>query len=134
MNIKFSMLTILAIFSFLWFFILKNIEPIKIFLAFYWGFETNRDNNFWLWKLIWIKKIWNKCQFNTDPLSSTHQFNTTTTPFQHPKSQNFLCWTVYRQLGDFSLGQGPVGESASWGKCHLGKYHLGEVPLGGSVS
>ena len=33
---------------------------------------------------------------------------------------------VYRQLGDFSLGQGPVGGSASWRKCYLG-----EVPVGG---
>ena len=34
--------------------------------------------------------------------------------------------SVYRQLGDFSLGRRPVWGSASWGKCHLG-----EVPVGG---
>ena len=28
--------------------------------------------------------------------------------------------SVYRQLGDFSLGRGPVGGSASWGKGQLG--------------
>ena len=32
---------------------------------------------------------------------------------------------VYRQLGDFTLGHGPVWGSASWGKCQLG-----EVPVG----
>ena len=52
---------------------------------------------------------------------------------------------VYRQLGDFSLRRGPVGGSASWGKCQLGevpvggsatwgKCQLGEVPVGGGAS
>ena len=38
---------------------------------------------------------------------------------------------VYRHLGDFSLGQGPVGGSASWGECQLGEVPVGEVPVGG---
>ena len=33
---------------------------------------------------------------------------------------------VYRQLGDFSLGQVPVGGSATWGKCHLGNFNLSD--------
>ena len=41
-----------------------------------------------------------------------------------------LFWTrnvlVYRQLGNFSLGRGPLGGSASWRKCQLG-----EVPVRG---
>ena len=36
---------------------------------------------------------------------------------------------VYRQLGDFSLGRGPVGGSASWGRCQLG-----EVPVWASAT
>ena len=31
-----------------------------------------------------------------------------------------LNYSVYRQLGDFSLGQGPVGGSASWGSASWG--------------
>ena len=31
---------------------------------------------------------------------------------------------VYRHLGDFSLRRGPVGESATWGKCQLGDQNL----------
>ena len=47
--------------------------------------------------------------------------------------QNFRAWPywVYRQLGDFSLGRGPVGGSASWGSASWGMCQLGEVPVGG---
>ena len=49
---------------------------------------------------------------------------------------------VYWQLEDFSFGRGPLGGSATWGKCQfgnvpvggtatLGKCLLEEVPVGG---
>ena len=41
---------------------------------------------------------------------------------------------MYRQLGDFSLGQGSVGGSASWGRCQLEEVPVGEVLVGGSAS
>ena len=37
-----------------------------------------------------------------------------------------LFFWVYRNLGDFSLGRGPVGGSSSLGKCQLGDFNLSD--------
>ena len=56
-------------------------------------------------------------------------------PLLRESKWNFF-WSVYRQLRDFSLGWGsvgevpvgevPVGKRASWGKCQFGDFNLSD--------